>query len=175
MRIIQVETDRLLILPMTDNFMTSILNETQTDLEIQGYLLCDGWITFEVLRYIDIIHSLIPDGYVVDGFYTWVIIDKSTGMIIGDIGFKGKPNELGVIDIGYGLAPCMRGRHIATEAVNAMLTWAFSQNKVRRISAECLDDNVASIHILSNAGMREIIRDGNTIFWEIKREQFMFS
>ncbi len=170
---LRVETERLLILPMSYSFMTNLLEGTQTDLELQGYLLCEGWVNMEVLSYVDIIRSLMPPEGTVDGFYTWAVIDKHTGMIIGDIGFKGRPNELGIIDIGYGLAPSARGRHIATEAVLAMLQWAFAQPGVRRVSAECLDDNTASVRILKNMGMREMLRDGNTIFWEVKREQFL--
>ncbi len=170
---LRIETKRLLLLPISYQCMTSLLDGTQTELEKQGYLICDDWITLEVLQYLDIIRSFMPPDMPPDGFFTWAIIERGSKLVIGDVGFKGPPNEMGVIDIGYGIAPCARGKGYATEAVLAMMEWAFSQPGVRRISAECLDDNGASIHILQKAGMKEMIRDGNTIFWEIKREAFV--
>lgn len=170
---LRVETERLLLLPMSYEFMNALLDNRPTELEEQGYTLSEGWINLEVLNYVDILHSLIPEDRVIDGFYTWVIIERQARRIIGDVGFKGRPNELGVVDIGYGLAPAERGKHYATEAVRALLTWVFSQSGVRRVSAECAEDNIASIRILTNMGMQEMMRDGSTIFWELKKDQFV--
>ncbi len=171
---LRVQTKRLLLLPISYACMTALLDGTQTELEQQGYLLCDDWITFDVLKYLDIIRSFMSSDEPPDGFFTWAIIEPASGLVIGDVGFKGRPNELGVVDIGYGIAACARGKGFATEAVSAMMSWAFSQPGVRRISAECLDDNAASIHILKKMGMREMLRDDNIIFWEIKREDFVY-
>lgn len=170
---LRVETERLLMLPMSFEFMNALLENRPTELEEQGYTLSEGWINLEVLNYVDILRSLMPKDRVIDGFYTWVIIEKHTRRIIGDVGFKGQPSELGVVDIGYGLAPAERGRHYATEAVRAMLSWVFSQPGIRRVSAECMDDNTPSIRILTKMGMQKMMRDGSTIFWELKKDQFV--
>ncbi len=171
---LKIETKRLLLLPISYGCMTQLLDGTQTELEKQGYLLCDDWITLDVLRYFDIIRSFMSEDQPPNGFYTWAVVERGSGLVIGDVGFKGAPNELGAVDIGYGIAPCAREKGYATEAVLAAMAWAFAQPGVRRISAECLEDNVASIHILKKSGMKELIRDGNVILWEIKRKDFLF-
>ena len=163
---IRVETDRLILLPMTGELMEDILAGRTTELERQGITIGDGWLDMEVVQYIDIIHSFLPSGYLPDGFYTWVIIDKSTKSIVGDVGFKGPPNEIGVVDIGYGIIPSFRGKHYATEAVCALIDWAAATGAVRRISAECDEGNVASVHVLRAAGLKDVIVDGSTIYWE---------
>ncbi|MFA9381862.1 MAG: GNAT family N-acetyltransferase [Acetanaerobacterium sp.] len=170
---IRVDTERLLLLPISYGCMRSLIDGTQTELEKQGFLICDDWISLEVLQYLDIIRALMSKDTAPDGFFTWAVIERDSRVIIGDVGFKGHPNELGVIDIGYGIAACARGKGYATEAVTALLAWAFSQPGARRVSAECLDDNSASIHILKKMGMKEIVRDGSTVFWEVKRDEFV--
>ncbi len=169
---LSVETERLLLLPMTYDCMTALLEQKETELEHQGYTLSEDWITLEVLQTLDILRSLMPKDAAPDGFYTWAVIEKQTKQVIGDVGFKGRPNDLGAIDIGYGLAESARGKGLATEAVLAMVEWAFSKPEVRRVSAESLHGNAASTCILQKIGMRQMLRDGDTVYWEIKREVY---
>lgn len=170
---LKIGTKRLMLLPISYNCMTELLDGTQTELERQGYLLCEDWITLEVLRYFDIIRSFMSPTLPPDGYFTWAVIERGSRLVIGDVGFKGPPNELGAVDIGYGIAPCARGKGYATEAVLAAMAWAFEQPRVRRILAECLQDNAASIHILKKIGMKEMFCEDNEIFFELKREDFV--
>jgi len=42
-----------------------------------------------------------PSGAVWDG----IIIHKADGVIISDLGFKGGPNEEGIVEVGYSIIP----------------------------------------------------------------------
>lgn len=169
---LRIETERLLLLPISYDCMGELLEGKPCALEREGFALSDEWVTIELLRYFDILRSFMPPGGTPDGFYTWAIIERAARMVIGDVGFKGPPNELGAMDIGYGIAPASREKGYATEAVTAALRWVFAQPGVRRVSAECVEDNAPSVHILKKTGMREMLRDASTIYWELKNEDF---
>jgi RimJ/RimL family protein N-acetyltransferase len=52
---------------------------------------------------------------------------RATGMVIGDIGFRGPPDAAGIVEIGYSVVAGRRRRGYATEAdegvsVKIMLT-----------------------------------------------------
>ena len=78
----------------------------------------------------------------------WRIERRDTGETIGDLCFKGKPNECGEVEIGYGVAPAFQGQGYASEAVQAALNWAFSDNRVYFVLADAEPGNAASKRVL---------------------------
>ena len=86
-------------------------------------------------------------------WYTdWTITLKGTETFVGSIGFKGSANESGEVEIGYGIEEEHRRKGYGLEAVNAMMEWAFQNEKVYYIMAETLADNTASQGLLEKAG-----------------------
>lgn len=166
---LMVETENLLIKPLTRNFMTAILENKKTDLEDEGYEITSEWLELETYNYLDIIRSFLPENYKPDGFYTWAVIEKASKKMIGDIGFKGAPNQIGIIDVGYSIVPQFRGKGYATEALKAIVAWAFTLENVKRISADCAETNAPSICVLKNAGFRDMFTEDGQIFWELKK------
>ena len=51
------------------------------------------------------------------GWGVWLVINKENNTIIGDIGFKGKPNSENTVEVGYGIIPSAQNKGYATEAV----------------------------------------------------------
>jgi len=56
--------------------------------------------------------------------------------------------------LGYIFDPAYGGHGYATEAVSAVVAYAFDRLGVRRITAGCFADNLASVRILEKVGMR---------------------
>ena len=81
-------------------------------------------------------------------FTLWTIISKEFNQRVGDICFKGEPNNRGEIEIGYGTYEKFQGMGFMTEAVKAMTDWAFDQPGVTAVIAETDLLNVASQRIL---------------------------
>ena len=69
------------------------------------------------------------------------------------LGQPGMP-ERTEAQLGYIFDPAYGGRGYATEAVRAMVATAFTEFGVRRITAGCFADNLASVRILEGLGMR---------------------
>jgi RimJ/RimL family protein N-acetyltransferase len=57
-------------------------------------------------------------------------------------------------EIGYVLDPSYGGRGYATEAVEALLRLCFEDLGLRRVTANCFADNVASWRLMERLGMR---------------------
>ncbi|HEU5036148.1 MAG TPA: GNAT family N-acetyltransferase [Nocardioides sp.] len=57
-------------------------------------------------------------------------------------------------ELGWVVAPAYAGRGIATEAVRALLEICFEHLGLRRVTALCFADNVASWRLMERVGMR---------------------
>jgi len=94
-----------------------------------------------------------------EAFGVWVIIERESATVVGDIGFTGPPGADRTVEIGYSVVPDRRGRGYATEAARALVDWALSQPQVGVLVAGCDQENAPSIRILERIGF---IRTGDT-------------
>ena len=85
------------------------------------------------------------------GMYAIWMIELKDGTHIGELCFKGL-SEDGTAEIGYGIAEDYQGCGYATEAVSALVDWAFKQTGVMGITAETEESNIASQRVLAKAG-----------------------
>jgi RimJ/RimL family protein N-acetyltransferase len=74
------------------------------------------------------------------------------GTLVGWGGFKGAPSSDGEIELGYEIAPGLRGRGLATAAVRAMLDVAWAAPEVRSVTAHTLAERNASVRVLEKTG-----------------------
>jgi RimJ/RimL family protein N-acetyltransferase len=85
------------------------------------------------------------------GAWTWLIVDDD-GRIAGECGVKAPPDDVGTVEIGYGLAPGSRGRGLGGRALTALLAELWASPAVRRIEAEVHPSNVPSRRLLEGRG-----------------------
>ena len=108
--------------------------------------------TIDVLKaaYTEMLNGCLnhPDQW--DWYAIWMI-ELKDGTHIGELCFKGL-SEDGVAEIGYGISYEYKNNGYATEAVNAVLEWAFSHPNVTAIEAETDSDNIASKRVLEKCG-----------------------
>jgi [ribosomal protein S5]-alanine N-acetyltransferase len=103
------------------------------------------------------------------------LIEKTTWTAVGQMGFKGLPDEHGNIELGYGINPAVQGRGFATEMAGQLSQWAARQPGIKRIKAECLDTNVASIRVLEKSKFRRTGQrfdedeGGTLILWDFEK------
>jgi ribosomal-protein-alanine N-acetyltransferase len=113
---------------------------------------------------LDAQHLVNDHGYL--GWGVWLVLRRNGGPLVGSAGFKGPPGRAGTIEIGYGIEPSSRRRGFATEAVAALVDWAWHR-AVRRIVAECHPDNHASIAVLERVGMHRTRPRAGMLWWEL--------
>lgn len=86
--------------------------------------------------------------------FQFAVTLKSTGQLIGNCGVRRVSPEARQADMGYELDPQFWGNGYATEAARAVLGFGFSHMNVRRVSAWCLAENIASARVLEKLGMK---------------------
>ena len=84
-------------------------------------------------------------------WYAIWMIEFEDGTHIGELCFKGL-DENGVAEIGYGISEYYQNQGFASEAVQAVVTWAFSEPNVTAIEAEADANNMPSQRVLEKCG-----------------------
>jgi RimJ/RimL family protein N-acetyltransferase len=86
------------------------------------------------------------------GFH--LIVRREDARVVGEIGFVGPPRG-GAVTIGYAVVPEARRQGFATEAIEALTSWAIEQPGVEEVRAQTLPDNEPSIRALLRVGYAE--------------------
>jgi len=88
------------------------------------------------------------------GWSFWYLLTSARGEseVLGICGFKGRPNAAGSVEIGYSVLSQFRNQGFATEAVERLVTWAFSHQSVVEVCAETLPHLQQSIRVMQKNG-----------------------
>jgi RimJ/RimL family protein N-acetyltransferase len=88
------------------------------------------------------------------GWSFWYLLTSEGGgsEVLGICGFKGRPNAAGSVEIGYSVLSQFRNQGFATEAVERLVTWAFSHQSVVEVCAETLPHLQQSIRVMQKNG-----------------------
>jgi RimJ/RimL family protein N-acetyltransferase len=86
---------------------------------------------------------------------TYQLIRGADGIAIGAAGFHSAPNDAGVVEIGFGVAPEVEGQGYATEALRALIRIA-ADNGAKVVVGGADPDNVASQKVQLHAGMTPV-------------------
>ena len=108
-----------------------------------------------------------PDRYF--WFTSWELILTAESEIVGGLCFKGPPDENGLVEVGYGIYETHRGKGYATEGLEALIKWAFSNQKVNAIIASIQPSNAASRNVLKKLGFSQG-HDEEGLQWWHKRK-----
>ena len=92
-------------------------------------------------------------------WWNWLIARADTGEAIGAVALGGPPDSGGAVLVGYAVYPEHEGHGFATEAVRAMIAWAFAQPRVREVRALAPVWNTPALRVAENVGMRPVASD----------------
>lgn len=128
----------------------------------------EGWPADELKAYMPYYIEEMEQEPSLLGWGVWIILDSERKTVIGDVGFKGKPDGDGELEIGYSVHPDYRNRGYAFEAAQALTDWGFHKHsEVRTVRAKCHMENLASVKVLQKLGMRRVGRHESILEWEL--------
>lgn len=149
-----LESRRLTLVAATEELVRADLAGTERLAEAIGAEIPDEWppdlyestamrVALEQLR--------DPEQ---QGWSLWYLLTKKHDppRVIGICGFKGKPDRAGSVEIGYSVLKPYRVQGYATEAVERLVTWAFSHQNVVEVAAETLPYLRKSIRVMEKCG-----------------------
>ena len=109
------------------------------------------------------------------GWVQFSVIERDGGELVGDVGVSPADGEPGVLKVGYTISPGVQGRGYATEAIAALVDYAFETLGAEVVRAYASAENLPSIRVAEKVGMRLIERfrhrDGNEIWFGVRYER----
>ena len=134
----------------------------RNDPEVAKYQGWDSLSEERALAFIEEMASLQPG--VPGEWFQFAVELKASGLLIGDCTLKPDQEEPRQAEMGYTFARENQGKGYATEAVSALLDYAFGTLGLHRVCAFVICENVRSVALLERIGMR---REGHFLqgFW----------
>lgn len=152
-----LETERLILRPFQENDYV----------DLHEYLSLEEIYRFEPGRPVSLEEAkkIATKRAAGEDFWAVTLKDKNR-KLIGHISFlRSKPRNLLAWEIGYIFNPVFQNMGYCTEAVEAIISYAFKKLKAHRITAFCSPDNIPSWKILEKCGMtREGLHRKNIFF-----------
>ncbi|RYG55769.1 N-acetyltransferase [bacterium] len=157
-----IESDRLLLVPMTVPFLDACLEgHFSLASEILGFDLPPNWpikrSTFERRK-----RQLVED----PSFGPWslrAIVRGDDGAVIGQIGFQSPPGPEylqeyapGGVEIGYSILPEFQGRGYASEACRELIAWAHQNYQTELFVLSISPQNGPSLRIAEKFGFGRV-------------------
>lgn len=88
------------------------------------------------------------------GYSFWPVIERASGLLIGEAGLFPLSPEGPDVALGYALGAAWWGRGLATEAARAVLAEAFGPLGLERVVAITREQNAGSRRVLEKLGFR---------------------
>lgn len=86
--------------------------------------------------------------------YYFVITDRKTNEVLGDVSLNIQNIEAGGAIIGFGLNPSHWGKGYMSEALSRVIELGFKELKLKRIYGICDPDNKGSAKVMQKSGMK---------------------
>lgn len=156
-QLLEITTPRLELIPCSLKVAQSIIAKNTSQVEkILGVRVPDDWYKGEVLDFFPTYAQMLAQDPSQLGWGVWLMIHNDDYTLIGDLGFGGKPDKQGTVEIGYEVLEKYRHQGYAFEAVQALVNFAFTQPELKTIIAHSPKDIPASIRILEKLGMQHV-------------------
>jgi ribosomal-protein-alanine N-acetyltransferase len=130
-----------------------------------GATLSDPWPQLDLLDVLPVQAAAEPAD---EPFGIWLMIERDSNTVVGDIGFMGPPDG-GVVEIGFSVIPDRRRRGYATEAARSLVDWAFSEPRIREVSARTEPENEASARVLAATRFARVGDSRGVVRWRRTR------
>ena len=113
---------------------------------------------------------------------SWGVVQKSTGRLVGTIGYMDYSEDNACVEVGYSLARWLWNGGYMTEALSRVIAYTFETMDVNRIEAQHELDNPASGRVMEKCGMKKegVLRQRlynkgkfvDVALWAILREDY---
>ncbi|MFJ6378451.1 GNAT family N-acetyltransferase [Kitasatospora sp. NPDC092039] len=92
---------------------------------------------------------------------TRAAVSEPDGVVVGDAGFHGPPDEAGMVEVGFTVVPGYRRQGYARAMLTALLARAAAEPGVRTVRARVSSDNTASLATIAGFGFTRVGEQGN--------------
>ena len=147
----QIETERLILRRFTLEDVDDAFCGWFSDPDVAMYMRWDAHSDISQTR--EFISRFVAD-YEKPDFYRWAIALKQDNRAIGSVGIHIESDYDSIADVSYTLSKAFWNQGIISEALIAVLQYAFVDVGVNRVEAFHAIDNPASGKVMLKAGMK---------------------
>ncbi len=147
----EIHTDRLILRRFKHSDANSAFNNWCNDDMVTKYL------TWPTHSGVDVTESVLNEwikSYENDNFYQWAIALKGSDEPVGSISIVGIKENVNSVDIGYCIGAKWWNKGITSEALSALLSFAFNEMKVNRVEARHDSNNPNSGKVMIKCGLK---------------------
>jgi len=103
-----------------------------------------------------------------------MVLREDGRTVVGNLGFHGKPDRRGMVEVGYTVRPQFRRQGFAEEAVRALFDWASRTHGIRRFRASVSPTDEPSLSLVRKLGFVQTGEqwdeiDGRELVFELER------
>jgi len=157
-----IETDRLLLIPMTPAFLgASLASDTAAAESELGFRVPPAWLEEQWLMRLRL--DELHENPAAQPWLLRAICLPHERAMVGHIGFHGPPGSPhlqsiapGGVEIGYTVFPAFRRRGYAGEACAGLIAWAAAEHGIHRFVLSISSHNVPSMAIARRLGFRKV-------------------
>lgn len=88
-------------------------------------------------------------------FIRWIVF-RETKEVVGSISFHAPPDEVGMIEIGFGICEACQNQGLGKEALLGMWTWVIDQPGVETLRYTVSATNAPSMAIINSLGFEHV-------------------
>jgi RimJ/RimL family protein N-acetyltransferase len=170
-----IETANLQLIPCGLEHLEAIMRDKQELGRMLNVKIAEGWPEFpeSILH----VYQMLKSDPAAPEWGYHVFIHTKDQTLVGEGGYKGRPSEEGLVEIGYAIVPEYRRRGLALEAARGLARQAFSHPEVSTVQAHTLPYGTASINVLKKLGMKfmgtvDDPEDGEIFQWSVERKDY---
>ncbi|MBA3530558.1 MAG: GNAT family N-acetyltransferase [Ardenticatenales bacterium] len=161
-----LESERLRLIACPAAVARAAIEERGKAARLLGAALDEAWPGPELQDFLPFYAEMVEEDDSLLSWGIWLIVEHASQTVIGDVGFKGKPDETGSVELGYSVVPTFRRQGYASEAAECLLRWTVAVSDVTHVRAECLAENLPSIRTLEKLGFTRVSEEGEMLLWE---------
>ena len=162
----RLHAERLDLLPLNPEAAGVLPDNRVLAARLIGAQLSADWPARDLLDVLPMQAAASPETAC---FGVWVMIERPTGTVVGDIGFFGPPGDDETVEVGYSVVPDRRRRGYATEAARTLIDWALDQPGLTIVVAGCDPANAPSIRTLEKLGFARSTPLPDQLRWRLER------
>ncbi len=147
----KIETKRLILRPITPDDKNEIF-KYRCDKETNKY---QSWIPETIDDVESFIEKIAKQINEPNTWFQFVIVEKQTQKIIGDLGIHFFDSENKQVEIGCTLNNDFQNQGYATESIKRVIDYLFKELNKHRIIASIDPDNKNSIRLVERIGFRK--------------------
>lgn len=172
----RITTPRLTLVHATAEIVRADVKDRPALVDLLGATVPENWPPELLADHLQQFLEQLERGEPLVPWY-WLLHTDTGGLpvLIGNGGFFGHPSTHDAIEVGYSVLPQYHNCGYATEAVGAMVEWAFAHEPIRQVIAHTFPNHLASIRVLEKNRF-QFAGEGNepgTIEYVLLRERFV--